>query len=219
MAVCKSVVYVVENDRETRQSLAALIRSRGLEVAAFPSAELFLSAFDPSLPGCVVTDLRMPGMCGDELQQRLIADGIRTPIIFLTGFADVPTTVRLMQQGAVLLMEKPYREDKLIGAIEEALQRDEQRQREATARREIAARLGMLSEGELQVMNLMLGGKPNKTIAMTLRVSMRTIDRRRRIVLDKMKTNSVPELAQLVAAVRRQDASLRANLANQPNAL
>ncbi len=205
-------VYVVEDHQETQQSLAVLIRLHRFNVAAFSSAELFLQAFSPSVPGCIVTDLRMPEMSGADLQQRLLADGVRTPIIFLTGFADVPTTVRLMQQGAVTILEKPYREDELIGAIRAALHRDEEQLLHTARQRDVGVRLGSLSEGEVQVMDLMVEGKPNKTIAVRLDVSMRTIDRRRRIVLDKMKIDSVPELARLVAAYRQDDVNSPENM-------
>jgi len=205
MTVGKSVVYVVDDEKEIRQSLATLIRFHDFNVAAFASAESFLDEFNPSLPACIVTDLRMPGMSGAELQQRLLDEGIRTPVIFLTGFADVPTTVRVMQHGAATLLEKPYREDELITAIREAIHRDEELLRQTAWRRDIAARLKMLSEGEIQVMDFMVEGKPNKTIAMTLNVSMRTVDRRRRNVLDKMKINSVPELARSIATYRQHD--------------
>lgn len=208
MTLDQARVYVVDDDPDTRDSIALLLRSQNFEAVTCPSGESFLNEFNPSLPCCVLVDLRMPGMSGAELQRRMIADGIDVPIIFLTGFADVSITVQVMQQGAVTLFEKPYHEGELIDAIHEAIRRGRQQFQQLQWRNDIATRLNRLSVGEVQVMNLMLEGKPNKSIAVTLDVSMRTVDRRRRSVLGKMQTNSVPELAQLITAYRRQDQRL-----------
>jgi len=203
MKVEQARVYVVDDDPATRDSLTVLLHSHDFEAVGCASGESFLREFDHSLPCCVVVDLRMPGMSGDQLQQRMLSDGVHIPIIFLTGYADVSTTVQVMQQGAVTLLEKPYQPNELIDAVQEAIRRDREMFRQRAWRQDVASRLNNLTVGEVQVMNLMLEGKPNKAIAATLDVSMRTIDRRRRSVLDKMQSESVPELAQLITAYRR----------------
>ncbi len=208
----KSRVYIVETDATERDSLATFVHSQGFELAAFATPESFRQDFEPRRPGCVLIDLQNDGTGGEELQRQMVTDGNLTPFIFFTGIADVRTTVRVMRNGALTVLQKPYDLDDLITAIREALTLDEERIRQEVWKREVADRLNHLTVGEVQVMNLMLDGKPNKTIAQSLDVSMRTIDRRRRSVLNKMGIDSVPELAQLITAYRREEEIFRSDL-------
>lgn len=202
-------VHIIDGDSTARDSLVTLVHSHGFELAAFPTIESFVQQVDPSTPGCVLIDLQSHGTGGEELQRRMVSEGNLIPFIFFTGIADVRTTVRVMRNGALTVLQKPYSEEDLIAAIREAFALDGERIRQEAWKREVASRLNQLSAGEVQVMNLMLDGKPNKMIAQSLSLSMRTIDRRRRSVLNKMETDSVPELAQLITAYRREDESLR----------
>jgi two-component system response regulator FixJ len=192
-------VFVVDDDPVVLNSEVALLTAQGYQTRCFLSAEQFLAEFDPETPGCLITDLRLKGMSGLELQRQLQERGASIPIVVVTGYADVPVTVRLMEQGAVTLLEKPYEPAQLVDAVERALRRDRDTRERLRRRRDLDQRLALLSEEERQVMECMLAGKPNKTISQQLSMSMRTVDRRRRGVLDKMKVSSVPELARLLA--------------------
>ncbi len=191
-------VYVVDDDVAVRESLCELIRARGLHAEPFASAEEFLEQFDSSRPGCLITDLRMSGMSGVQLFERLATEDA-LPVIVVSGYADVPIAVRLMEQGIVTLLQKPYRSQELLSAVDRALRLDAENRQRLDRQRDVKRRLATLDDEEHQVLALMIGGKPNKVIATRLGVSMRTVDRRRRDVLNKMKTRSVPELAALIA--------------------
>lgn len=188
------------------------VQSHGFETAACATVQSFLLEFDSSQPGCVLIDLQLHGTSGEGLQRQMVSEGNRVPFIFFTGIADVRTTVRVMRNGALTVLQKPYSDDDLLAAIREALRLDEERIEQEAWKREVASRLNQLTVGEVQVMNLMLDGKPNKSIALNLEVSMRTVDRRRRSVLNKMRIDSVPELAQLITAYRRQEEIFRDEL-------
>lgn len=197
-----ATIFVVDDDHAALNSLAALVRSRGLRCETFDSAPDFLKVFNPEAAGAIITDLRMDGMSGLELQECLAERGSLLPVIVVSGHADVPVTVKLMAGGAVTLLQKPYDEHDLLQAIEAAL-RENHRSRSYLGRmNDIGRRLNSLSETEEQIMKLMLEGQQNKIIALELRTSSRTIDRRRRSLLDKMEVETVAELANLVAEYR-----------------
>jgi len=191
------VVFVVDDDPGARESVAALLQSRGLEVETYRSAEEFLESFDRSRCGCVVADLRMKGMSGLELQQRLRAEQVSLPLLVLTGYGNVPTAVSVMKGGAVTFLEKPCPEDELWGSVRSALNRH-RRQRQDEARQvELEARLARLTPQEYHVMREMIAGKPNKVIAAELGIGLRTVELRRANVLKKMEAGSVAELVRL----------------------
>ena len=202
-----ATVFVVDDDPAARKSLCALARSRGLVCEEFPSAEEFLEVFDGTLPGAVITDLRMGGMNGLELQKSLAEHGSLLPVIVVSGHADVPMTVKLMENGAVTLLQKPYEEHALLDAIDKALEQNEQLRQCAERIQAIGARLRSLSTDEERILEMIIEGQPNKAIARETTASLRTIDRRRRSVFDKMQVASVAELIQTVndfrAAERR----------------
>jgi two-component system, LuxR family, response regulator FixJ len=190
-------VFVVDDDERARKSVCALVRSLGLRAEAFSSAEEFLARYTPGCPGCLVTDIRMLGMSGLDLQERLVEQGIRLPVIVLTAFPRTRSTVRAIKAGAVTLLEKPYDEEELWDAIRKALAQEATTRAEAQRRCEIQKRASLLTPAERAVMNLIVQGKPNKIIAKQLTMSTRTIESRRHEVFAKMGVESVAELVRL----------------------
>jgi two-component system, LuxR family, response regulator FixJ len=190
-------VFVVDDDERARKSVCALVRSLGLRAEAFSSGEEFLARPASSGPGCLVTDIRMIDMSGLDLQDRLIEQGIRLPVIVLTAYPRTRSTVRAMKAGAVTLLEKPYDEEELWDAIRKALAQEAAGRAEAQRRGEIRQRATELTPAERNVMNLIVQGKPNKIIAKQLDMSIRTIESRRHEVFAKMQVESVAELVRL----------------------
>ena len=158
-------VFVVDDDRQARESVCALVRSLGVRAEAFQSAEEFLEVFTPDRAGCLVTDVRMFGMSGVELQQKLKADGVPLPVIVITAYARTPLTVKVMQQGAVTLLEKPYEEDELWDAIRKALALDAAGRQDYARREELRIRLAGLTPREREVLGAVVVGKPNKIVS------------------------------------------------------
>lgn len=190
-------MFVVDDEAGARESLAALATSMGVPCEAFPSAEECLQRLDPTRRGCLVIDLRLPGMDGLGLQERLPALGVAMPVIVVSAYADVRTTVRAMRNGALTVLEKPCQTDELADAVREAL--DAQGRAVTPDRRtaESRARFSALDERERTVMGMILEGVPNKTIARRLHVSHRTVDRIRAAVFEKMGVGSAVELAKM----------------------
>ena len=158
-------VFVVDDDPAARQSVSALVESMGLAAQTFESAEQFLATFDPTRPGCLVTDFRMLGMSGLDLQEALARESIKLPVIVITAYADVPTAVRAMKRGAITLLEKPCHEEELVANIRRAVEMDTTRRQESARVTDIRARLASLSDGEKSVVACLLKGKMNKNIA------------------------------------------------------
>ena len=195
-------VFVVDDDPGARESVAALVKSRGLQVLTFGSAEDFLEAYNPSQRGCLVVDVRMPGMSGLELQERLASMGSTLPVIIITGHADVPMAVRAMHAGAVTFLEKPTAEQELLANIEKALEHENRVQKEQAMRAEVETRLATLTPAEKEVLEKLLAGKPNKVIASELDLGLRTVELRRSNVMKKMQCDSLAELVRMVLTVR-----------------
>jgi two-component system, LuxR family, response regulator FixJ len=191
-------VFIVDDDPAARESVAALVGSHGLPTQTFASAAEFLADFRPSQRGCLVVDVRMTGMTGLELQQELTARGFQIPVILITGFADVPTAVRAMRAGAVTFLEKPCSDKELWSSIETALQWETRSLQQRTHRGEIAARRATLTPAEIQVLERLLAGKANKTIAAELDLGLRTVELRRATIMKKMEANSLAELVRLI---------------------
>jgi two-component system response regulator FixJ len=194
----EQTVFVVDDDRQARESVCALVRSLGLRAESFASAEEFLASFTPDRAGCLVTDVRMLGMSGVELQQKLNEAGAPLPVIVLTAYARTPLTVKVMQQGALTLLEKPYEEDDLWDAIRRALAQDTNRRQQHEHVERIRGRLASLTDKEREVLDGIVAGKPNKNIARELDVSIRTVENRRRDIFAKTQTDSVAELVRMV---------------------
>ena len=198
----KPTVFVVDDEADIRDALRLLLNSVGLEVETFSSAQAFLDTYDPARPGCLILDVRMPGMCGPELQEKLQAKQIGIPIIIITGHGDVPTAVRTMKAGAIDVIEKPFNDQTLLDRVQQALQQDQQQRQERDEREKIAARLSLLTPRETEVMKGIVKGKLNKVIAADLGLSTRTVEIHRARIMDKMKTRSLSNLVQMVLFVQ-----------------
>jgi FixJ family two-component response regulator len=198
---------VVDDDEAVRDSLGMLLESVGLEVELFGSATEFLDRFHTASPGCLVLDVRLPGMSGLELQKELAARGAELPIVFITGHGDVPMAVGAMQEGAVDFLEKPFKEQELLDRVSRALLESSRRRHLSGETSAIARRLETLTPRERQVLELVVEGAPNKVIASRLGASQRTIEIHRANVMKKMQADS---LAQLVRMVMRLEQTSQA---------
>ena len=194
MSEDRAVVFVVDDDPSMRRSLESLLRSVGHEVRLFSSAQEFMQAARPDAPGCLVLDVRLPGMSGLTFQQELTKAGVALPVIFITGHGDVPMTVRAMKAGAVEFLTKPFDDQVLLDAIHAAIERDRARRREAARLAALQARYKELTERERQVMRLVVAGRVNKEIAAELGLSVVTVKVHRGQVMRKMLARSVAEL-------------------------
>ncbi len=193
----KAKVYVIDDDEAVRDSLKFLLDSANFNVALFETAQNFLDAL-PSLDfGCVVSDVRMPGMDGIELLKRMKAAHSSFPILIMTGHGDVPLAVEAMKLGAVDFLEKPFEDDRLLGMIEAAIKQAEPAARSEAITSDIAARVATLSPRERQVMDGLIAGLSNKLIARDYDISPRTIEVYRANVMTKMQANSLSELVRL----------------------
>lgn len=203
MAATKEpTVYIVEDDDAVRDSLQLLLESVGMPVATFPRADAFLEAYHPDMAGCMVLDIRMPGINGMELQRKLNTQHSTLPIIFVTGHGDVPMAVEAMQQGAVDFIQKPYREQELLDKIQQAMEMDAEHRQQLQEQHKIQERIDALTPREAEVMELMVEGKANKAIAFDLDISQRTVEIHRARVMDKMDAKSLAQLVRKVMAVR-----------------
>lgn len=196
-----ATVFVVDDDEAVRDSLALLLRSVELAVATFSNAHEFLDSYDPAAPGCLILDVRLPGMSGLELQQRLADDGADLPIVFITGHGDVPMAVRAMRRGAVDFLQKPFSDQELLDRAQQALAEQSQRRQQSESKAEIAQRIRSLTPREHEVMELIVEGLANKVIANRLGTSQRTVEVHRANVMRKMQADSVARLVHLVFAV------------------
>jgi len=194
-------VFVVDDDESVRSSLRFLLRSVSLESRAFASASEFLEDYDPAQPGCLVLDVRMPGMSGLELQQQLNLRGAVIPVIFITGHGDIPMAVEAMQHGATDFLQKPFRDQDLIDRIQSALAKDAKARAALDQRESIRARLDSLTPREREVLALMAQGKPNKVMAHELGVSQRTVEIHRAHVMEKSGAASLAQLVRMLMDV------------------
>lgn len=202
MTDIQQTVYVVEDDEAVRDSLELLLKSEGKEVRAYPSAADFLGDYSESMAGCIVLDIRMPGMDGMELQKKLNARHSLLPIIFVTGHGDVPMAVDAIKEGAADFIQKPYREDVLLEKIEKALAQDREQRKTLGERREIVRRIKTLTPRESEIMDRMIAGQANKVIAIELDISQRTVEIHRSRVMHKMGTHSLAHLVRMVLSVK-----------------
>ena len=194
-----ATVYVVDDDESIRHSLALLIGAIGFKVRVFSDAASFLDTFEPTLRGCIVADLKMPGLNGLEMQERLIAVNCRMPIIFLSGHGDVPAAVRALRHGAVDFLEKPFNPTLLLERIEQAVETDAELSAAAEKTAEIAARVARLTAREREVMSLVADGKSSKVIALNLGISERTVELHRSRIMKKMSARSVADLVRMIS--------------------
>jgi two-component system response regulator FixJ len=201
------IVYVVDDDDAIRDSLSLLLQSAGLEHAAFASAVEFLEAYDRDQHACLVTDIRMPGLSGLELQQRLNEERAHVPVIFITGHADVPMAVNAMKSGAADFVQKPFRDHDLLDRIQKALARDRETRKWRVQERLIRERLALLTAREAEVMQHVVKGHANKVIAMDLGVSQRTVELHRARVMQKLKMRSLADLVSAIGKINEIDSA------------
>lgn len=194
-----AIAHLVDDDDAILDALAWLLRSRGVASKAWSSAEAFLADYHPDRQGCLVLDIRMPGMSGPELFDRLLALGCAMPTIFLTGHGDVPLAVQSLKKGAFDFIEKPCNDNDLADRVIAAMQLDFRRRQQATSNATISTRLQSLSSREREVMERILAGQYNKIIAADLNIAMRTVEVHRAHIFAKMNVKSAVELAQLLA--------------------
>ncbi len=196
------LVYVVDDDAAVRDSLTLLLKAVGLTGQAFSSAAEFLDNYDPEQHGCLVADIRMPGMSGLDLQDELNQRGAPIPLIFITGHGDVPIAVDAMKSGALDFIEKPFRDQDLLDRVHQALSWDKERRIENLKTLAIRERLATLTPRETEVMECVVQGQANKVIAMDLGVSQRTVEIHRARVMEKMGVRSVAKLVRAVEAAK-----------------
>jgi len=197
MNQARPTVFVVDDDPALRDSLAFLIGTVGLPVEVHSSAEEFLAAYDSRRPGCIVLDVRMPGLSGLELMEHLQRDAFAPPVVLITGHGDIPIAVRALKAGAFDFIEKPFSDQVLLERIQQALQRDEVSRQAAYTRVEIERRHGRLTPRESQVFDAIVAGKPNKVIAGELSLSQKTIEVHRAHVMAKMRAESFADLVKM----------------------
>jgi FixJ family two-component response regulator len=191
----EATVFVVDDDRGVRRSLAALGRAHGLRVEAYASADAFLAAYDPARPGCLLLDVRLAAGNGLDLLDELRRRGDALPILVLTGYGDVPTSVRAFRGGAVDFLEKPVAPRVLLGRIREALASDRQRRQASEEREAVRRRFARLTPREREVAQLLVVGRRSKEVAAALGISTRTAEGHRRQILRKMEVSSAVQLA------------------------
>jgi FixJ family two-component response regulator len=191
-------VFVVDDDEMHRAWLCELIGSAGLDVEAYPGAREFLESCDPAQPGCLVLDIRMPGMSGLQLQEELAARKISLPIILITGYSDVAATVQAMKMGALNVIEKPFGGQAFLDEIHRAIECGAQRRKEEAERAAINARLALLTPREREVLDHVVEGQTTKEIAFSLSLSHKTIETHRTRIMRKMRAESVAELVRMM---------------------
>lgn len=198
MAEAEAMVFVVDDDPAVRSSMSWLLESVDLPVTECASAQEFLDCYDPELPGCLILDVRLPGMSGLELQSELSKRGIEIPIVIVTGHAEVPMAVRAMKAGAVDFIEKPFSDQVLLDCIRRGIGRDTERRELAALRESVASRIDTLTPREKEVMDKVVNGNSNKMIAAQLGVSRKTVEAHRAGVMKKMAAQSVADLVRMV---------------------
>jgi two-component system response regulator FixJ len=197
MMAADAIVHVIDDDEAVRQSLEFLLRASGMTARTYESASAFLSALPAIETGCVVTDVRMPGISGIELLKRLGEMQVKLPVIVITGHGDVPLAVEAMKIGAVDFLEKPFEDEHLLGSVRSALSRAQQSAVRDARRAEVEARLATLTNREREVLDGLVAGKPNKIIAFDLAISPRTVEIYRANVMTKMAAASLSELVRM----------------------
>ncbi|MET0105503.1 MAG: response regulator transcription factor [Sedimenticola sp.] len=198
-------VFIVDDDQEVRDALQLLMESVGLNVETFGSAQEYLDQFDPGRPGCLVLDIRMPGMSGLDLQARLAAENIHPPIVIITGHGDVPMAVRAVQAGAVDFVQKPFNDQQLLDSVHRAIEQDAVQRGEVSKLLEIRDRLDKLTPREREVMELVIAGKRNKVIAADLSISQSTVEAHRAKVMEKMEADTLSSLMRMMLTLEAHD--------------
>jgi FixJ family two-component response regulator len=196
-----AAVLVVDDDHLIRDALEQLIKSVGLKAYTFSSAQEFLEKDLPDVPCCLISDIRMPGLSGLDLQDELAKNGLKIPVIFITGHGTVPTSVRAMKAGAVDFLQKPFEDQELLDAIHNAIEQNRQTRKEQAEIGEIKRRVESLTPREYEVLSLVTAGMLNKQIAYDLKLSENTVKTHRAHIMQKMKAESLADLVRLTEMV------------------
>ena len=199
-----ATVFVIDDDPSVREAIDSLIRSVGINVRTFASAQEFMTSKRPDAPACLVLDVRMPGLSGLDLQRELAIAGIRIPVIFITGHGDIPMSVRAMKAGAVEFLTKPFRDQDLLDAISQAIERDRAERVQFAEVVELQRRFEELTPREREVMEQVVAGLLNKQIANRLNISEVTVKLHRHQVMEKMKAQSLAELVRMAEKLNAQ---------------
>lgn len=197
MTTYQGKVHIVDDDDAVRKSLQMLFKTVGIEAVAYESGDNFLDRFDDSVYGCILLDIRMPGMSGLEVQKQLSERGSSLPIIFITGHGDVPMAVEAMQLGAFDFVQKPFRDQDLMDRVSQALSQSEEQREETEQKQEVSQRYDSLTPREKEVMACVVKGQANKVIAMDRNVSQRTVEIHRARVMEKMQARSLADLVRM----------------------
>jgi FixJ family two-component response regulator len=208
----EAIVFVVDDDSSIREAIESLVKLTGLRVETFGTAQEFLRTKRPDLPGCVVLDVELPGLSGLDLQRELTAHDIKLPIIFITGYGDIPMSVRAMKAGALEFLTKPFRDQDLLDAIQQALERDRTARQHSRENAELRQRFDALTTREREVMSLVAGGWLNKQIGFELEISEITVKIHRGRVMNKMGAQSLAELVRMTEKLelpKAKDQSLK----------
>jgi FixJ family two-component response regulator len=203
-------VFIVDDDASICEAMVNLFDSEGISSSPFSSTEDFFHKWQPHMPGCLLLDVRLPGLTGVEFQEKLRNAGIRIPIIFMTAFGDIPMVRRVMKAGAIEFLTKPFQKEELLTAVHQAFALDQTRRQEDATRESLQARLNSLTTREREVMRLVTAGLLNKQIAGELRLSEITVKLHRRQVMEKMKANSLAELAKMAAELQKIEGNAHA---------
>jgi len=198
-------VLIIDDDESVREALLFLMKSMGLNATAFVSATEFMARYEGDVPGCIVSDIRMPGMSGLKLQQALRKRNSQMPIIFITGHGDIPMAVEAIKNGAEDFLTKPFRDQELLDCINAAMDKDHLQRSKLVKKEAREQRLATLTTRERQIMDLVVAGKANKVIALELNLSHRTIEVHRSHVMEKMQVRSLADLVKLVQAITETD--------------
>ncbi len=194
-------VFIVDDDAEVRDAIKLLMDSVGLDAEVFESAQDYLERFDPRRAGCLVLDIRMKGMSGLDLQDRLSEEPLHPPVIIITGHGDVPMAVRAVKSGAVDFIEKPFNDQLLLDAVHRAIEQDAERRGRASRLADIRDRLEKLTPREREILNMVVSGNRNKVIAIDLGISQSTVEAHRAKVMEKMEATSLSELMRMMLAL------------------
>ncbi|MBE0591733.1 MAG: response regulator transcription factor [Gemmatimonadales bacterium] len=202
MTLHEPLVYVVDDDVAVLDAIRLLLRSVDIRAETYASAADFLAAFDPEQPGCLVLDIRMPGMSGIELQERLRDMSAMIPIVFVTAHGDIPMAVQAVRAGALDFIPKPFRDQDLLDRVQQAIELDVRHREELADRTELLRRLASLTSREREVFQLVAEGKANKVIAADLGISQRTVEIHRGRVMEKMQARSLPQLVRIALRIQ-----------------
>jgi RNA polymerase sigma factor (sigma-70 family) len=205
MQPSEAVVYVVDDDHSVRQAVCMLLRSVGYRPVPCATAAELLDKLQPDAGGCIILDVRMPGMSGLQLQEHMNQRQLDLPVIFITGHGDVDMAVMAMKAGAFDFLQKPFKDQALLDSLERALQRDEERRQRLEGRRRLREKLALLTAREREVLNGMVAGKANKVMALDLGLSERTVEAHRARVMEKMQARSLAELVHEMASFDNQE--------------